>query len=294
MVPIFRKQNIIQTLELKMITFKNIGYLGRLGNQMFQFASTVGTAKKMGFESFFPLENCLINRKSGPIDTNGMPSDVKCDLLECFDIEQKYFKNIKDLHTTSSFYENDFKFNPDILNIQPNTDLYGYFQDELYFIDVREEILKIFKFKSKYEESALKFISSIPESFSKVSIHVRRGDYLLYPNHHPICSIDYYEKSISLFGKEEVKFLVFSDDINWCEKNFIGENFIFVNTGSHYTDLKIMSLCDHHIIANSSYSWWGAWLNKKEDKIVIAPSCWFGPEIRKDTSQIYCGGWIKI
>ena len=126
-----------------------------------------------------------------------------------------------------------------------------------------------------------------------VSIHVRRGDYTLYPDHHPTCSKEYYDAAMDRFDSSH-KFILFSDDIDWCRENFTGDRFYHVDTGSPYSDLKVMTMCKHHINANSSFSWWGSWLNPKEGKRVICPSRWFGPAIPKDVSDVYCEGWEVI
>ena len=117
----------------------------------------------------------------------------------------------------------------------------------------------------------------------------------MYPNHHPVCSLDYYMDSISHleFQYPEIKFIVFSDDPDWCRSNFNEDKFIMCDINDHYIEMCAMSLCDDNIIANSSFSWWGAWLNQKEDKTVIAPSRWFGHMIPKDTSDVYCNKWIQ-
>jgi hypothetical protein len=278
-----------------MIYFRSIGYLGRLGNQLFQFSSALGISKKRGYGVCFPIENCSRFHANGPIDPKtGQTTNVKCDLLDCFDIPDLYFRSISEMNVSAIYQERDFKFNPEVLSLPPNIDLYGYFQDERYFKDDRDFILSILKFKDEYENTAQEYISSVDKPVKKVSLHVRRGDYTLYPNHHPVCSKEYYQKAMSIFDIKDVKFLIFSDDIEWCREEFKGDQFIFVDSGSPYSDLRIMTLCDHHIIANSSYSWWGAWLNTKEGKRVIAPSRWFGPAIGKDASEIYCEGWEKI
>jgi len=278
-----------------MIYFRSIGYLGRLGNQLFQFSSAVGISKKRGYEVSFPIENCSRFMSNGPIDPKtGQMMNVKCDLLDCFDIPSGYFKSMEEIKPSAIYQERDFKFNPEVLALPPNTDLYGYFQDERYFKEDRDLLLSILKFKEEYESIAQEFISKIDPKYQKVSLHIRRGDYTLYPDHHPVCSKDYYQSSMGKFGSDKIRFLVFSDDVDWCREEFKGDQFIFVNSGSPYSDLRIMTLCDHHIIANSSYSWWGAWLNTKIDKKVIAPSRWFGPAINKDASEIYCEGWEKI
>ena len=91
-----------------------------------------------------------------------------------------------------------------------------------------------------------------------------------------------------------MKFIIFSDDPDWCRNEFFGENYIISDLGDAYIELCAMSLCDHNIIANSSFSWWGAWLNNNPNKIVISPSKWFGPAIGKDTSDVYCKNWVKL
>jgi hypothetical protein len=90
------------------------------------------------------------------------------------------------------------------------------------------------------------------------------------------------------------QFLVFSDDINWCEENLKLENSIYINDEKDYNELYLMSLCDNNIIANSSFSWWGAWLNKNDDKLVVGPTKWFGPAINHKTSDILPDEWIKF
>lgn len=282
-----------------MICFRNIGYLGRLGNQMFQFASSIGIARKKGYEVSFPIENCQRYVGGGPIDTKtGSLMSVKCDILDCFQVPDGYFKSLSEINPKMVYHEGDFKFNPQTLSIPPATDLYGYFQDERYFKDIKEEILSCFKFREEHTEKANAYwtstINPLLEDKSPVSLHVRRGDYTVYPDHHPTCSGQYYLSAIEKFGRNKFKFLVFSDDTEWCSNEFSGQEFIVVNSGSPYVDLKIMSDCNHHIIANSSYSWWGAWLNQKPKKRVIAPSRWFGPAINKDASEIYCEGWEII
>jgi hypothetical protein len=282
-----------------MIYFRSIGYMGRLGNQMFQFAATIGIAKERGFGAGIPIENCTRKIGNGPIDVKtGLQMYVKCDLLDCFDIPSKYLIPLSEVKPQYIYYEGDFKFNPQVLSLEPYTDLSGYFQSEEYFKKYREEILEIFSFKKEDAEEArnflLKEIQPLSEGKNIISLHVRRGDYTLYPSHHPVCSDDYYQSAIGKFDLKNSVFLVFSDDIEWCKKKFEGDNFIFSDTSNPYLDLAIMSMCDHHIIANSSFSWWGAWLNRSEDKRVIAPSRWFGPALNKDTSEIYCEGWETI
>ena len=282
-----------------MLSFRALGYMGRLGNQMFQFASAVGIARRKGYEVFFPSENCSRFVGGGPINPKtGELMNVKCDILDCFNVPDGYFKSIKEINPKWVYHEIDFKFNPQVLELAPDTDLYGYFQDEKYFKDFKEEILRCFDFKQEHVDRAEEYwkihISQKIEGKKTVSLHVRRGDYTVYPEHHPVCSDSYYRSAMEKLGSEDHKFLVFSDDLEWCSKQFPGDEFILINSGSPYVDLKIMTDCNHHIIANSSYSWWGAWLNQKEGKRIFAPSRWFGPAINKDHREIYCENWEVI
>jgi hypothetical protein len=267
-----------------MITFSNIGNMGRLANQMFQFASTVGIARRNGYDVKFPIENF---RTETPNSYNG------CKLSECFDIPDLYLIN-SSLITGSIKYrysETDFTYNKQTENIPDATDLYGYFQNEVYFSDSADEIKECFRFKESIIKEAENMIQNFEES---VSIHIRRGDYLNQQGHHPIQSVDYYYDALKLIGSTNV--FVFSDDIEWCKRNLnlSGFNFNFIDLENPYHSMYLMSKCQNNIIANSSFSWWAAWLNENQDKKIIGPKSWFGPEMNKDTSQILPSKWISI
>jgi hypothetical protein len=173
---------------------------------------------------------------------------------------------------------------------QPNLLINGYYQSEKYFINNKDKILKLFSIDEKSKKHINKKFKDILD-LKTCSIHVRRGDYLRLPNHHPVCSLDYYKEAISLINVD--KFLIFSDDIPWCKENFIGDEFIFIEGNDDYVDLWLMSLCDDNIIANSSFSWWGAWLNQNPTKKVVAPNKWFGPAIRHNIKDLIPETWIK-
>jgi len=277
-----------------MITFDRIGYMGRLGNQMFQFASTIGIAKDLKLDARFPIENCFNPSPTGPFDQSlGSNEMVKCDLLECFEIDQYYFIPRRHISYTETYTETDFKHDPGTQKIGDFVNLDGYFQTEKYFIRHQNHIVSQFRFKENILESARSFIGAKKNRVA--SIHIRRGDYVMYPSHHPVCPMDYYSESISELESKNpgISFLVFSDDLDWCRSNFKGDKFTVCDINNPYIEMCAMSLCDDNIIANSSFSWWGAWLNRKEDKTVIAPSKWFGHMIPKDTSDVYCNKWIK-
>ena len=165
--------------------------------------------------------------------------------------------------------------------------LEGYFQSSKY-LD-REYILKLYEIDNQ-TESYINSKSILPLLKKSVSIHIRRGDYIGRSNH-PTQSIDYYNKAMENFPNSN--FIIFSDDIEWCKENFKGDKFTFIHEDD-YIELYLMSMCQHNIIANSTFSWWGAWLNKNKNQIVIAPSNWFGTNKRLKTENIYCKDWIII
>jgi len=282
-----------------MITFQNIGYLGRLGNQMFQFASTLGIGERNGFDVRFPIENCKFSQNTGPIDLKtGSLSQVKCDLLECFDIPEKYFISSSEIRIYSLYNESRFEYDAFTERIPDGTSLNGYYQTEKYFLDIKENIKEIFRFKSEFTNPVNIILDEIGNEKELVSLHVRRGDYTLYPDHHPTCDPSYYSKALEEIKKisgKNMKIIIFSDDKEWCSnnmRNIIGNDFIISPIDNSYSELYMMTKCNYHIIANSSFSWWGSWLS--ESRLTISPSMWFGKMINNNTEDIYCKNWIKI
>jgi hypothetical protein len=185
-----------------------------------------------------------------------------------------------------------------------NVFLRGFWQSEKYFLDCREEILKEFSFKNKFSDENLKIAKKIQEK-SSVAIHVRRGDYISNPGASKTfvsLEVQYYQKAIEKLDIDipHALLVFFSDDISWVKKNIINRllsNYEYIivdnNKGDEsYNDMRLMSLCDHNIIANSSFSWWGAWLNQNPRKQIIAPKKWF--LIDKNTNDLYPNNWIKI
>lgn len=165
----------------------------------------------------------------------------------------------------------------------------GFFQSEKYFKHNRQSVLDMFIFDFKLDKK-YDFLKK-----NKItSIHVRRGDYVNFPNHHPTQSLKYYLEGIEILKRETDLFVVFSDDINWCKENFKLDNIFYIENEKDYIELYLMSICSHNIISNSSFSWWGAWLNKNESKKVISPLKWFGDAIKHNTDDILPEKWIKI
>lgn len=199
--------------------------------------------------------------------------------------------------------EKQFHFDPRILEIKEEAYLDGYWQTEKYFKDSAHIIRKEAIVKTTLQGKDAAVAKEI-EATTSVMVHIRRGDYVTNEQtneYHGTCGLDYYHKAIELMSEKvhNPHFFIFSDDHEWVKNNIVLEypvTYVDHNKADkNYEDLRLMSLCKHQIIANSSFSWWGAWLNQNPEKIVIAPSRWFSktkPSI--DTKDVIPDSWIKI
>jgi len=169
----------------------------------------------------------------------------------------------------------------------------GFFQSEKYFVHNRDKILEVLGPKENITDTINERYGNLLKKRT-TSIHVRRGDYVRHPNHHPTQTVEYYQEAISKLNDKTDLFLIFSDDIEWCKENLKIENAVYIDNEKDYIELYLMARCDNNIIANSSFSWWGAWLNENEDKVVIGPEKWFGSAINHDTKDLLPEKWIKI
>ncbi len=185
-------------------------------------------------------------------------------------------------------------------NAPDNAYLDGYWQSEKYFRGCEAEIRADFTFQPPLDESNAELAAEI-SSINAVSLHVRRGDYARNPKTlavHGLCSPEYYRAAIDYLAEriDSPCFFVFSDDIRWAQEN-LGLNtpcrFVDHNQGEKsYVDMQLMSMCKHHIVANSSFSWWGAWLNSSSSKIVVAPRRWFANDT--PTSDLVPATWVRL
>jgi hypothetical protein len=236
------------------------GYYGHLGNELFQYAATKALSLHRGVDCAFPRN--------------------KPDLHQIFNLHA-LSEPVMAIPSSKWFEEPHFHFAPEFWDLPDWTLLSGYFQSEKYFAPYAEQIRQEFTFRDPV---------GWPRFKDWVSIHVRRGDYLTFPHHHPPCSVEYYRQAMAQFPGAH--FIVFSDDIEWCRANLAGKDVEFSEGFSPDRDLQRMILCDHNIIANSSYSWWGAWLNPNPAKRVIFPRRWFGPaKAGWDTTDLCPESW---
>lgn len=196
------------------------------------------------------------------------------------------------------FYQVGYEFSESFFELPDETTLFGFFQNERYFKPFSDRIRSDLSFNlDPPTPETNRLIARIQED-NAVSVHVRRGDYLNIESFN-VCTKAYYIEAIKLLRNKlkNPRFYFFSDDIDWCCHHFKSEDFIICHLPeskqSSIHDLKTMSLCQHHIIANSSFSWWGAWLNRNPNKIVAAPYKWFNSQ-NDPVDNILCDGWLKI
>ena len=168
------------------------------------------------------------------------------------------------------------------VNCPDNVDLVGYFQTEKYFKHIEDKIREDFTFSKEITEMCKELYNEVVDGES-ISLHIRRGDYTVNPNH-PTQTVEYYDKALSNFDSK-IPVFVFSDDPSWCHQQelFSDDRFLISDGNATEFDLCLMSLCTYHIIANSSFSWWGAWLAKS--KKIIAPKNWFSAECSNKSIQ---------
>jgi hypothetical protein len=197
--------------------------------------------------------------------------------------------------------ERQFHFDPGILQLPDNVCLFGYWMSEKYFVDIAETIRREFAFRDPPDPDNEEWATKMREGAS-VAVHVRRGDYVNDPEataHQGLCSVDYYNRAIEFMRARvpEARFFVFSDDLDWARDNLMlgeGAEFVSNNRGAASDqDLRLMTFAHHNILANSSFSWWGAWLNQNVSKLVVAPRRWMN-DLSFDTRDILPSDWISL
>ncbi|WP_343557922.1 alpha-1,2-fucosyltransferase [Sphingobacterium sp.] len=277
---------------------KIVKFLGGLGNQLFQYAF------------FLALQQKFKNVKVDLEDFNSYHLHNGFELEAVFNIKlpqlNTFEKNIytrnnnkwlwrklRRLYNTKHIYFEEtspFSYTKDIFEDSRSRYYWGYWQ-HIDYIDHVASLLRQQLIFPPFEQPKNIHIQHLIEQQNAVSLHVRRGDYLKEPLFKDICTEEYYQKSIQyiLETQDSPLFVVFSNDIKWCKSEFKDINAIFVehNSGSNsFRDLQLMSLCKHHIIANSSFSWWGAWLNDNPDKVVVSPKKWINDATIETTGLI--------
>lgn len=241
-------------------------FIGRLGNNMFQVAACIGYAKKHNMRWAAPE-----NTRETPNFHKYFPGLPKTGAQP----GQRY-----QAHDPSMFGYHE------IPNLPGGVTLVGFFQSVKYFDNAENEVKNAFKLK--YEDGLNDY----------TSIHIRRGDYVQYANSFPPVTVGYILQAIERTPSQ--RFIICSDDIDWCRHalsdHFSGLETIYSVSRTEYEDLCLMASCGHHIIANSTFSWWGAYLGQNPDKIIVSPhhTSWFGPDGPKDTKDLIPEYWHQI
>jgi len=294
-----------------------IGIYGGLGNQMFQYACGKVIANKLAVELKLdislvsdrtPTENFTLREYELGVfkidEQLASLSEVRRfvpNLWNATYFTKKLFKVKRILTNKELYYEKaKFKYENQINYIKDNTYIHGYFQTDKYFNSIKTELLNIFSLRKEIDQLNISLISKMKNENS-VSIHIRRGDY--HCSTFELLDIStYYSKAIEII-KDKVKnpvFYIFSNDTFWTEQHFssfdIKKTFVKNNTGENsYMDMILMSKCKHNICANSSFSWWGAWLNENQKRIVIVPKKWFkSGEFIDNTYDLIPASWLQI
>lgn len=286
--------------------------IGGLGNQMFQYAAgralslTRGAALRLDTQDFegYTLHNGFELHRIFDIYTSiASKKDIRQVLgWRAFGpLRRKLFQpRFAKFRGASLFVDSLSNQRYDLVDMLDTCYLMGNWQSERYFAQVAETIRTDFSFKTTLKGQNADLADFIA-STTAVSLHVRRGDIAENPSSlalHGLCSLDYYRKAIDYVTTKLSKpeFVIFSDDMAWVKKNLHVDypcHYVSHNKGlDSYNDMRLMSLCHHHIIANSTFSWWGAWLNANCDKIVVAPRRWFAANY--DSSEITPPSWTQI
>ena len=247
---------------------------------MFQYASLRGIAANNGYNWMIPP----------PPEGNGYFKEWEHHQL-FYPFELKNLHNLNVQYTDGerpTVKEKSFAFDEDLFNNCPKwVNVEGFLQSEKYFKNIEKEIKEDFVFKEEFSKPSKDMIATVEEP---VALHIRRTDYLKL-SHHNSLGLDYYEKALGEFDSDRT-IIIFSDDPEWCkeQKLFDGDRFLVAEGNVNYVDLCLMTLCTGHIIANSSFSWWGAWLS--DSKKVVAPKNWFSGHLEdQDTKDLYCPEW---
>lgn len=265
-----------------------VNLFGRIGNNLFQIATAASLAHKNKMNFFiYPIDywcdepdNCLLRDYLKQYENNILRKAIIAD-----QIPNRY----------DQINEHEIGKQQDIILSKKTNDilLNGYFQSEKYFVE--SVVRALFKIdNNSYNYIREKYGEILFSGNSITSIQVRRGDYLKVPEYHAICSMGYYNAAVKFIGKSQ-KYFIVSDDMDWCKKQFTGSNYFFSDDESPAIDLYIQSLCTNNIISNSSFAWWGAWLNSNPEKIVVTPKKWYGWKHQHiSTDDLIPESWHRI
>ena len=278
-----------------MITFENIGHYGRLCNQLFQYGILYVVAKKNGYDFALPSDNFKIV-DSSPNPVIGNKRDYMfLQIYECFNISGKLLPKSEIYFNETFDHGSDYsKFVPSVFDVNDHTNIKGFFNSYKYFEGYESEIKKEFQFKTEIEDTTLKYFDKLKDEQngkSVTGVHVRRGDTIgedhIFNGQLGGCLVlpnaNWYNKMIKELRSDDNVFLIISDDIEWCKENIKGKDVVYSKFSieghseikAEYLDLCLITHCDNFIMSCSTFSWWGAWLTKKDGEVYV-PDRWWG------------------
>lgn len=280
---------------------------GGLGNQMFQYATARALALRMGSEvlldvrdlrdgprhAVFGLDRFRIRARVGQEEElpPGRSQPLRYAIWRAFGRSPRFLR------------ERGLGLNRAVLEAGDDVYLHGYWQSEGYFADAAQTLRTDFEFATAPESGSIRVMEAIRAQEGSVSVHLRRGDYVSTAGGrvtHGVCGQDYYTRALK-WARDEIgpklHAFVFSDDLVWARDNLqLDCPMTLVDANdplSAHEDLRLMAACRHHVIANSTFSWWGAWLDARPDKVVIAPHRWYA-DSRLSNPDILPAGWIAV
>lgn len=288
-------------------SMKIVRYLGGLGNQMFQYAfykalkqhfkrvkADLGGFESYGLHNGFELEKVFDIRL-----VRASPLEVR--VLDPHHRQWPYRKLRRILNVRNAYFEErvPFSFDRSIFSDASSRLFWGYWQHCQYLSAIEDDLRKDFSFSPLQDAKSLGLVERLEGDGDYVAVHVRRGDYLKDPYLGGMVTLGYFQQALSLLNGlvANPRFVVFSDDVNWCRQHLNPPNALYVdwNRGKEsFRDMQLMSRCQHAIISNSSFSWWGAWLNPNPKKIVVVPRVWCSPALATDTVGMHPKEWIKM
>ena len=287
---------------------------GGLGNQMFQYS--IGRALSLNFSTDLYLDTSFLTKNSVSsleLTARNYELDVftiranlaSADLVNSFKndgLVNKFLRKLG-LPSKNTLTEPSLAYHKAFERSRPPLYLVGYWQSERYFFEFEDKIREDFTFSSPLDSLSKTISSTITRDDKSIGIHFRRGDFIsstLANKFHGVCSINYYNEAIQILDEkvDNANYYVFSDQPEWVQENFVmgrpRMTLVGHNSGDDsWKDMYLMSLCKHNIIANSTFSWWAAWLNKNPEKIIIAPKKWFA-DTSKISSDLIPTKWIQL
>ena len=280
---------------------------GGLGNQLFQYATGRALSLKWGVPLRLDTSNYLYYNVH-PLRIQNM--NHNCEIYSHAGRVYKAINSVKFQRLLSMFglrsdlyIEDSIEFDPAVLSLGPGATIYGYFQSEKYFSSIRERLLEEISVKDASLLPIRQQIHDIKSCNNSISVHVRRGDYVTNASAndvHGLCKLNYFSSAVEFVLKsskeKSAKIYVFSDDIEWCKSNLkLDYECIYISgqENAPELDMHLMSLCKYNIISNSTFSWWAAWLNRNEEKVVVAPDKWFQSKTLS-SEDLVPGNWARL